>query len=294
MLSKLPARTSLRVRYFKSFQRLPNLSNPQLFSEKCQAIKLLEPDLSAFVDKVAVKTFVRTRIGDAHVIPTIYHGPGLPPRSERNWPIPYVLKTNHSSGGNIFVREPPDWDVIEERLNTLLAFDFSSVSGETFYAGFRRQVLVEPFIADGFELPLDYKIFTCDGKPQFIQVDTGREHDHRRVFFDLEWNRLPIYFGYDEDDRLIERPRNLRRMLELAAALAEGFGFVRVDFYEVEGRLLFGELTFTPESGLMRFEPRSIDAELGKKWPWPPTWPIVQHERPAHEISQDRLATSTE
>ena len=272
-LGMLPLRTGLQVRYFKSYQRFPRLDEPQLFSEKCQALKLMRPDLGRWVDKVAVKDFVRARIGDEFVIPTLYAGPTLPPREARTWPTPYVIKTNHGSGGNIFVRGEPDWSAIERQLAAMLAYDFSSVSGETFYGTIPRQVLVEPFIANGPDLPLDYKVFTCSGEPQFIQVDTDRELAHKRVFFDASWQRLPIRLGYPDDPRPIARPQQLDRMLELAKTLARGFGFVRVDFYEVGGRIYFGEMTFTPESGLMRFEPDSVDAELGARWPWPPTFP---------------------
>ena len=272
-LQLLPLRAGLQLRYFKSYQRWPRLDRPVLFSEKCQSLKLMRPDLGIYVDKVAVKAFVGRRIGTQYVIPTLFAGPQLPQRAERNWPLPYVIKTNHGSGGNIFVRETPDWPAIEARLSDMLDCDFSAISGETFYGDIDPQVLVEPFIADGSELPLDYKIFVCAGEPQFIQVDTDREHSHKRVFFDRDWNRLPIRLGYPDDPRPLSRPRHLERMLELAARLAAGFGFVRVDFYEVGERLLFGEMTFTPESGLMRFEPDSVDADLGARWPWPPTFP---------------------
>lgn len=265
----LPKRQAIRLRYFKSFQRLPNLSEPRLFSEKCQALKLSNPDLSRFVDKVAVKKLVTERIGPQYVIPTLYAGPRLPPVNERNWSLPYVVKTNHGSGGNIFVREAPDWPNIEAKLHQLMSYDFASVSGETFYNGYPRQVLVEPFIATGPQLPLDYKIFTCGGKVQFIQVDIDRETAHKRVFFDREWRRLPMRFGYPDDERPISRPKKLDLMLQIASKLARGIGFVRIDFYEVGERVYFGEMTFTPESGLMKFEPASVDAELGAKWPWP-------------------------
>ncbi len=273
MVHRLPLETSLKLRYFKSYQRLPNLSQPKLFSEKCQALKLAQPDLSRFVDKVAVKQFVRERIGDQYVIPTLYAGEELPPRQERNWPRPYVIKTNHGSGGNIFVRDEPDWDAIEAKLAVFTNYDFSAVSGETFYSGFPRQVLVEPFVGQAKELPIDYKIFTCGGEPQFIQVDTDREFAHKRVFFDHHWNRLPIRLGYPEDPSPIPRPKRLEKLLELASVLGTDIGFVRIDFYEICGRVYFGEMTFTPESGLMKFEPASVDAHLGAKWPWPPTWP---------------------
>ena len=269
-LARMPLRTALALRYFKSYQRFPNFDDPRSFSEKCQALKLMRPDLSRYVDKLAVKQFARDTIGDKYVIPTLYAGLQLPPLEQRDWPLPIVIKTNNGSGGNIFVRERPDWPLIEASLSTLLQYDFAAVSGETFYARIPPRVLVEPFISSGPALPLDYKVWTCGGEPQFIQVDTDRETAHKRVFFDLNWCRLPIRLGYPDDPREISKPSRLGEMLRLASRLAEGLGFVRVDFYEVEGRLYFGEMTFTPESGLMRFEPAGVDEQLGKKWRWPP------------------------
>lgn len=269
----LPHEMGLKARYWRSYKRLPRLAEPKLFSEKCQALKILNPPIGQFVDKVAVKQFVAERIGTEHVIPTLYAGSQLPPRSERNWPLPYVIKTNNGSGGNIFVRDRPNWDAIEAKVATFLSHDHARVGGEKFYSQVAPQVLVEPFIAEGNDLPLDYKFFTFDGKVRFIQVDTDREHAHKRAFFDAEWKRLPVKLGYPEDPTDIQAPRKLAKMLQLVSALGAGFSFVRVDFYEVGDRLLFGELTFTPESGLTKFEPRSVDADLGALWAWPPSVP---------------------
>jgi hypothetical protein len=158
------------------------------------------------VDKVAVKEFVAESIGPEHVIPTLYAGPQLPPGAQRNWPLPYVIKTNNGSGGNIFVRQEPGWDAIETKVAAFLAHDFSRASGEYFYAQVSPKVLGEPFIAEGHELPIDYKVFTFGGI-HFIQVDTDRENAHKRVFFDAEWNRLPIKLGYPEDPSAIAVPR---------------------------------------------------------------------------------------
>ncbi len=274
ILRKLPLKTSLKLHYFKSFQRFPDLNEPKLFSEKCQAQKLARPPLGGFVDKVAVKSFVRERVGDEHIIPTLYEGAWLPPRKERNWPIPFVVKTNHGSGGNIFVREKPEWDGIEAKLKAFLAYDFTGAGLESYYGTFLRKVLVEPFIGNGKDLPTDYKVFTCGGEVQFIQVDTDREFAHKRTFFDAKWNRLPIRLGYPEDTSDIPRPNRLDKMLEIAAELGRGFSFVRVDLYSVGDRVYFGELGFAPDSGLMKFEPAGIDAELGSKWAWPPQYPL--------------------
>jgi hypothetical protein len=265
-VKRLPVKQRISLLYLRSFRRLPNLSNPQTFSEKCQALKLSGVDLGPYVNKVAVKDFVRSRVGDKHVIPTLFHGPDLPPRKDRNWQVPFVVKTNHGSGCNVFVRETPDWDTIEERVAEFLSYDFSQASGELYYGTFPREVMVEPFIAQDRELPVDYKIFTFNGEVEFIQVDTDREHAHKRTLYDPAWNPLPFRnSNYPPADH-VERPRNLNLMLEVARKLGRGFSFARVDLYSIGDSVLFGEMGFTPDAGLMKFDPPEMNTILGAKW----------------------------
>jgi hypothetical protein len=265
-VKRLPVKQRITLLYLKSFRRLPNLSDPQTFSEKCQALKLSGIDLGPYVNKVAVKDFVRSRVGNERVIPTLFHGPALPPREERNWPVPFVVKTNHGSGCNVFVREIPDWDAIEDKVDEFLAYDFSQASGELYYGTFPREVMVEPFIAQGHDLPVDYKIFTFNGEVEFIQVDTDREHAHKRTLYDPDWNALPFRnSNYPPADH-VERPHNLNVMLDVARKLGRGFSFARVDLYSVGDRVLFGEMGFTPDAGLMKFDPPEMNHVLGAKW----------------------------
>lgn len=266
-LPHLPLQARISVNYFKSFRRFPDLRNPRTFNEKMQVLKLAEPDLSAYVDKVLAKRFVADRVGAAHIIPTLYSGEALPPCEERVWPLPFVIKTNHSSGGNIFVRDTPDWGVIEAHLAKLLAYDFGVLAGETYYLKIKRQVLVEPLIGSG-ELPVDYKIFTFGGVPEFIQVDTEREHNHKRGMFDTNWLPLDVRLKYPPCGP-VTKPSQLTRMLEIAAKIGSDFNFVRVDLYEVDGEIYFGEMGFTPEGGLAPFDPPHFDEYLGYKWAWP-------------------------
>lgn len=266
LLQRLPLKAKISVLYFKSFGRFPDFANPKTFNEKCQALKVSGKNLSRYVDKVLVKDYVQSIIGEKYVIPTLYHGPNLPPRNERGWPLPYVIKTNNGSSTTIFVRENPDWGALEKIVDAYLAWDYSRVSGEMFYVDVIPQVLVEPFIGANNVLPLDYKFFMFGGKMEFLQVDTDREKAHKRVFFDAEWNKLPMSFGYPFDERHIEKPANLDEMIRIASALSAGLPFVRVDLYNIDGRILFGEMTFTPDSGFRKFEPMELDNRLGAKW----------------------------
>lgn len=264
LLRGLPLEARLKLAYLKCHQHWPDFREPKRFSEMCQSLKLAHPDLGRYIDKIAVKQFVRDRIGEQYLIPTLYAGRSLP--KVRDWPVPFVIKTSHTSGGNIFVREKPDWARIEQQVNAFLAFDYSHASGETFYSDVPPGVLVEPLMGDGMTLPLDYKIFTFGGVPKAIQVDTDREHAHKRAFFDTAWNRIGIHCLYPDEPGTVERPSTLEEMLMVASALGRDFPFVRVDLYEIGGAVYFGELSFCPEAGMARIEPEEVEFEWGALW----------------------------
>lgn len=266
VLRRLPPKANIYVQFFKTFRRFPDLKNPKTFSEKIQVRKLNGSEFAHLIDKVAVKNFVRDRAGDRYVIPTLFSGSHLPPRSERNWPIPFVIKTNNGSGSNIFVRGNPDWDAIERKLKAFQDFDFATQGGELFYRAIAPQVLVEPLIGDGKTLPLDYKFFMFNGELEYIQVDTDREIGHKRAIFDVAWNRLPITLCFPPHPGEIEKPETLSEMIGVAQKLSKGINFVRVDLYNINGQIYFGEMTFTPGSGIEKFTPAYIDTQLGAKW----------------------------
>lgn len=268
-VAKLPMAARVRLKFYKSHGFLPRLSNPRTFSEKITYIKFCELDLTNYVDKIKAKETARAIVGSEHIIPTLYSGESLPPHDLRAWRLPYVVKVNNGSGGNIFVRETPDHSRIDRDVERFLSYDFSRVSDERFYAKIEPKVFVEPFIAVGDELPKDYKFFVFDGRVHMVDIHTDRENRHKRTFFSRDFEALPIRLGYDTDAENIEKPEDFDKMVILAEKLGKGFGFVRVDLYNIDGDIFFGEFTFTPASGLQRFDPPSTDDELGKLWPWP-------------------------
>lgn len=259
----------LKYDFYRRFGYIPDASNPKTFSEKLYRRKLLgDPRFARLADKVLVKEYVRELIGEQFVIPTLYAGPTL--TLARTWPLPFVIKCNHGSAMNIFVRNEDecDWHSIERKINQWLEIDYSKPFHERFYADIRRQVLVEPFIGDNGKLPIDYKFLVFNGQPKLIQVDLEREGDHRRVIFDQNWKRQSFCYTYPNptDNRCIFKPKSLNTMLEAASKLAQGFDFVRVDFYEVNGKPYFGEMTFTPAGGFETFDPPEADLWVGQMW----------------------------
>ena len=140
-------------------------------------------------DKVLVKKFVEDKLGSEWVIATLWHGPILPPLNQRNWLVPFVLKPNHGSGMNMFIRslDDLDWPKIEHICREWMGFVYGKDRGEWAYFSIKPQILVEPFIGGRLTLPVDYKFLVFHGTAEFVQVDIGREHNHTRAIFDREW-----------------------------------------------------------------------------------------------------------
>ncbi len=269
-LQSLPLHAALRLEFLRNHWRLPRLQRPETFNEKIIHRKLCDRDsrLPRLSDKIRVKEYVAEVLGAGWTIPTLWCGKTLPPRHERNWPIPYVLKANHGSGWNIFVlgQRDQDWDRIEKTAGRWMRTDFGKKLREWAYTLIDRKLLVEPFMGQA-GTPPDYKVFVFGGRATFVQVDLGRLHKHRQFFYDTDWNRLPFRYVCPFDPEDIERPQSLAKMIWASERLVADFPFVRVDFYEIDGKPYVGELTFYPNSGGISFKPRSVELQLGRLWP---------------------------
>ena len=259
--------------YRRRVGRYPNLLRPTRFSEKVQIAKLRwrTPSMIALADKVLVKHIVAERLGADWITPTLYAGPALPPRHERNWPTPYVIKANNWSGGNHFVTGPeePDWDVIDERVAHWFSRKFGRSFGEWVYRASPPQVLVEPYIG-GKEPPPDFKLHVFDGRVELISVNWEYFGGLKRANYDRDWNRLPFVMTSDNPpyygDGIPPMPGSYPEMIRAAELLSTGFPFARVDFYEIDGRPRFGEVTFYPSSGFLQL-PDEFDFRYGAMWP---------------------------
>jgi len=265
-LSLLPDKLALSLEYFRCLGRFPDFRHPRRFTEKCQVRKLRDrdPRLPLLVDKVRAKDIVASTLGPDWIIPTLWHGETLP--NVRDWPLPYVIKVNHYSGGNIFVRskEEEDWPSIELKLKRWMSTRYNPHTREWPYHSITRQILVEPFIGRlSTELPIDFKLFVFRGRVEYIEVDTDRATNHKRSFYNREWVKQPFAMQYPFDHREVPRPATLNQMITAAERLSQGMSFLRVDFYELQGRPLFGEMTLFPDSGLGRFEPELYDLVFG-------------------------------
>jgi hypothetical protein len=264
---KIAVPKSLPMMFLVRNGYLPDLARPTTFNELMQVRKLTDrnPLYPVLADKIRVKDYVAERLGPEWVIPTLWFGDTLPETIE--WPTPFVLKSSHGSQQCLFVRSPDvDWAQMRRKAMAWLKKPYGQLLHEWLYSQVERRLLIEPYVGDVTCLPVDYKFFVFGGRAEYIQVDTDREHAHKRTMFDRNWERLPLRLRYPIDPRPIEKPPSLPLLMEAAEELSRGFDFVRVDFYEVAGQRLFGEMTFYANSGLDRFTPASFDKQFGAHW----------------------------
>ncbi len=176
---------------------------------------------------------------------------------------PCVIKPTHASGQVVF-RWEADEPVDRDMLRAWLRLDHYRSSRESNYRHLTPKIIVEEFLSeDGITVPKDYKLYCFHGVPKMIQVTPNRFGNHNENYYDPDWNRLPMTFGYPNgtDD---ERPSRIDEMLDIAARLAEPFPFVRVDLYASRTWVRVGELTFCPTGARARIHPDSADLNLGR------------------------------
>ncbi|MBC8040451.1 MAG: hypothetical protein H7Y06_07915 [Opitutaceae bacterium] len=219
-----------------------------------------------FADKYQVRHYIKAVAGESHLVPLL----AVAGRSaDLNWdtlPASFVLKTNHGSGWNVLVpdKNSADRAAINARLDHWLSRSFFLHSLESQYAPIKPRIIAEAYIGDPRSIPTDYKITCSKGVSLHIQADFDRSGRHIRAYLDLDWHLMKVRDGCQSPEVAPPRPTGLARMLDLAAKLSKPFPFVRVDFYEDDGRVYVGELTFTPASGLYFVDPPEFDLVFGQ------------------------------
>lgn len=267
----LPDKPYLKLRYRVIFKRGLNLDNPETLSEKIQWLKLYgcRPEYTMMVDKVAVKDFVAKTIGPQYLILTLGVWDNPEDIDFDSLPERFVLKANHNSNGIHICKDKSVFDksAAVEDLKKQLSRDYFLEGRENSYRGMKKKVLAEAYMEDtaAGEL-IDYKLFCFDGEVKFLFIATGRQKYAEPYFdfFDADFNHLELRQGHPNAPVTPSRPVTFDLMKELAAKLSKGIPFVRVDFYEVDGKVYFGEMTFYHFNGFMPFVPGSWDKTFGQ------------------------------
>lgn len=262
----------LKLKFYLMMGKNLNLKNPKTFSEKLQWLKLYnrKPIHTTMVDKIAAKEYVEKVIGKEHIIPTIATYNSV---EEIDWealPNQFVIKCTHDSGGIVVCKDKSKLDIEKARktLRDGLKRNYYHTYREWPYRNVPRRLICEEYMVDesGYELK-DYKWFCFDGEPKAMFIATDRSNKNEEVkfdFFDTDFIHLPFKNGHPLATKPIAKPAGFEKMKEIAAILSKGEPHVRVDLYDVNGKIYFGELTFFHFSGLMPFEPEEWDYEFGR------------------------------
>ena len=243
---------------------------PRKFSEKI-FLRLIDINLKGnlrftkLADKLKVRDHISETIGKGYLVPLLWSGKDPSTIPFHELPNAYVIKANHGSAMTIVVRGDIEADKAVSTMNTWLVTDYSRADRENHYAAIEPRILIEELLDDGNELgPLNYSFWNFGERTAFIQVDNANHSIN--PFYDLNWNKLDITSRRGLPDVDIAKPQNLSEMIRISQALSKEFEFVRVDLYNVNGKIYFGELTFTPGSGRSRFIPEHWDTDLGELW----------------------------
>lgn len=279
VLGMLSDRFAIRLFYFWKFGKFPDLKNPKTLNEKIQWLKLHDrSELHTIcADKLAVREYVEKKIGGDYLIPLVYKTDNVQDLSLNVLPeYPVIIKSNHNSGDYFIIRDTHSVDIkyLKKRFSKSLKTSYYKSSKEWQYRDIKPHILIEKLLLtrDG-EIPEDYKVHCFNGKPVMVQIDINRgKINHARNWYTTNWERMPFkwsskYKGRYTDpvDEDVQRPDGLDQMLKLSEILAEEFIYSRIDFYFLDGKIYFGEITFHHDGGFACFKPKEYDTILGKQ-----------------------------
>lgn len=269
-----------KMRYKKKFHKIHdyklNISEPKTWNEKiiyrmCYGNR---ETMAFFADKLKVRNYVKATIGDKYLIPLIATTEQMDQSFFDTLPNQFVIKTNHSAGPKYIEivknKLACDPNKLIKKMNKAVKTGFGYATGELFYSKIEKRIIAEEYLDGGDDGLTDYKVHCFNNKDkltQYIQVDTGRFTEHKRSFYDSDWNlqafTLKPKFASVAN---IERPILLKEMLALAENLSKPFDYVRIDFYILNGNIYFGEITQTHGGGKAKFNDKKYDEQWGELW----------------------------
>jgi teichuronopeptide biosynthesis TupA-like protein len=269
----LPINWQVNLDFLIAHGRFPDLRHPETFNEKMAWRKLYDHDarFPDLMDKIKVKDYIAGRFGPDLVIPTLATYERASELDFSSPPLctpPYVIKTNHGCGFNVFVKDDKvDHQAVKQSLHTWLGLDFADVANEWGYHPITPRILVEPLVGE-VAPPTDYKFHVFGGNLYAIETVINRFTNYQINFYDPRWQQLDIrrYARRPRSDRPVLPPRSLAQMISLAEEIGRDFSYVRVDLYEVSGTVKFGEMSFYAGSAYDRFEPADWDEKFGCQW----------------------------
>lgn len=272
-LSFLPDKLYLQIFYFCTTGKFINFKNPKGFNEKQQWLKVNDRRLEygKLVDKFAVREHIEQTLGEEYLIPLLGKWKSFDEIDFDALPNAFVLKCNHDSGSTKVIKDKSaltekDFKALKKHFNKKLKHDFYYAGREYPYKGLDRCILAEKMMIDE-QAPEssieDYKFFCFNGEPKVMFIATDRSTDCRFDFFDMDFNHLDIVNIHPNSDKVIAKPNKFEEMKAIAAKLSQGIPFVRIDLYEINGKIYFGEYTFFHGGGFRLCEPPEWERKLG-------------------------------
>ena len=264
---------ALKAIYKEKIGRELNLTPPRAYTEKMQWSKLYGGDdvfKARLSDKYLVRNFVVDTIGEEYLIPLLGVWDKFDDIDFNLLPEKFVLKTNNGSGTNMLVKSKKklDYRLARSKFNFWMSIPFGFQNAfQLHYNLITPKIICEEFMCDNeHEDLLDYKFLCFNGEVKAIWVDMDRSTQHTRNIYDVDWNLLPWRQALPNYDGVIQKPTNLDAMIKIARKLSHDIPHVRVDLYNINSKIYFGEMTFTNGSGLDKIYPDEYDFMLGEYW----------------------------
>lgn len=282
LVYKIKPEVSLKIVFYLRQGHKLNLKNPRTYNEKINWLKLYYRNdlMPKCADKYTVRSYVED-CGLGHILNELLWE-GFDPKEIPfdDLPNKFVIKVTHGSGNNIICEDKDKLDIDKtiKKLNKWLNKKYLPSYGEWFYGKIKPRIIIEKFLEDkNYKVPVDYKMYyfnNINGKKDiaFTAIDTNRFVNLKRVVYDRQWNRIEnIYLNYPNDENAsFEKPKLYKEMVEYAKILAKPFPHVRVDFYIINDKIFFGELSFTNEAGFGKIKPQSLNLQMGEWIKLPP------------------------
>lgn len=261
-------RFHLEMNYLFTKREYLDLDHPRTFNEKLQWLKIYDrnPLYTRLADKYLVKDWVKEKIGAEYVIPTLAKYDRAEDIRLEDLPDQFVLKCNHDSGSVTICKDKTTFDLeaAKRKLAWCLEQDSSSYFCEWAYRHIPRCIIAEPFMKEeGQDELMDYKFFCFGGEPKVMYLSRDHAEHATTDFFDMDFNHLPIRMQAPPSEVLPKRPEQFEMLKELAACLSQGIPQVRVDFYVINQRIYFGEMTFYHCGGMVTVQPPEWNAKMG-------------------------------
>lgn len=265
----------VEIEYKKALGHRLDWNNLQTYTEKMQWEKIYDrnPMKTKLADKYLVREWIENKIGKEYLIPLIGVWDSFDDIDISLLPNQFVLKTNHGTGTNLIVKDKGNLNLrrTKRMFDDWMKINYAFTNGiQLHYRDIPRKIIAEQYLETELGELQDYKFLCFNGKPCFCWVDLGRFSKHTRTVFNMKWELQPwtqATYGIANHD--IPKPKNFDQMIEIATKLSQGFPHVRVDLYNVGGKIYFGEMTFTNGSGLDPIVPSEYDKTLGEYWQLP-------------------------